>query len=72
MFLLFDSPSIRENSADAYDLYVRQAYLSGNRIPVLIGGIGVVLEDLNKRIGAEVANMGTGKTGYLILERKYA
>lgn len=57
--LVWDS-GMTEKSGPAYDLFVRQQYLSANRIPVLLGGMGATLENLDRSIDAEVANPGAG------------
>ena len=49
-----------EKSNEVYDLFVRQVYLTGNRIPVLLGGMHNTLEFLHRNIDAEIAYFGTG------------
>lgn len=49
-----------EKSNEAYDFYARQAILAGNRVPVLLGGMGGTLVQLYNTANAEVGTFGTG------------
>jgi hypothetical protein len=60
--LVWDS-SMTEPSDEAYDFYVRQAVFAGNRVPVLMGGMGHVLTYLGKSINFPVGLFGTGIAG---------
>lgn len=53
-----------EKSNEAYDLYVRQVFLTGNRIPVLLGGMHATLASLHKNIDAEIGFFGTGVSAF--------
>ena len=53
-----------EKSDAAYDLFVRQAYMSANRLPVLLGGMEGTLIKLDQTIDAEVGFFGTGTGGF--------
>ena len=60
--LVWDS-SMTENSDEAYDFYVRQAVMAGNRVPVLMGGMPNVLMYLGKNINFPVGSFGVGTGG---------
>jgi cell division protein FtsN len=66
--LIWDS-GMTEPSAEAYDLFVRQVFLSGNRIPVLMGGFGAGFHKLYKdSVTSEMGQFGDGHYGAPLVE----
>ena len=52
-----------EKSNEAYELFVRQTWLSRNRIPVLLGGMPGAILNWYNQVGKEVGQVGTGIQG---------
>jgi hypothetical protein len=66
-FNMWDS-GMTENNGPHYDVYARQALLSGNRVPLLWGGVSDVLETLHNQADADVGGPGSGMKGLPMVE----
>jgi hypothetical protein len=63
-FMVWDSGMTENNDKAALDIFFRQALLSGDRVPFLMGAGAVgQLTDFNVNMDADVGNYGEGMTG---------
>lgn len=61
-FCMWDS-GMTETVSAHYDVFARQALISGNRVPILWGGIGDVLLALHKEADVDIGALGSGMKG---------
>ncbi len=66
-FCMWDS-GMTESTSSHYDLFARQALISGNRVPVLWNGIVDVMETLHNQADVDIGAPGTGMRGIPITE----
>lgn len=59
---MWDS-GMTEGSSGHYDVYARQALISGNRVPILWSGNSDVLENLHNLADVDVGGVGSGMRG---------
>jgi hypothetical protein len=60
--LLWDSGMTERDGAHV-DLFMRQAILGGEKVPVLWGGMFAIMQDLSNNLDAEVGEVGLGRDG---------
>lgn len=58
-------PQMTERTDDLIDLFIRQGLLSGNRVPIILGGHRNQLRSLHKIAGVEVGELGQAKAGMM-------
>jgi hypothetical protein len=61
-FCMWDS-GMTESSSAHYDVFARQALISGNRVPVLWGGLRDVLHSLHTQADVDIGSIGSGMKG---------
>jgi hypothetical protein len=66
-FCMWDSGMTEHRSAH-YDLFARQALISGNRVPILWNGYVDVLEALHNEADVDIGGPGTGMRGIPMTE----